>query len=106
MTTPRPPSDASEGSRAAVLIPRAGLTLMETTMPGRPKKGFGRTDLARAREARQLKVAVGLHCHLHNLCEDILNGDADKLAEFQEYLQYAPPSTKESIQRKLETRLP
>ena len=58
---------------------------------------MGKTELARRRETHRLMVGVGLVCHLHNLVREILAGDASKLPEFQEFVQYAPMSVKAKI---------
>jgi hypothetical protein len=51
----------------------------------------------RARASRRLMTSVGLHAHLRNLIREIKAGDASKLSEFQQFVQYAPAEMKSQL---------
>lgn len=48
----------------------------------------------RIKQSHNQMLSIQLDCHLHNLISDILKGDANKLPEFQQFIQYAPPEMK------------
>lgn len=54
------------------------------------KNGQGRNHLERQKQQHRAMVSVGLWTHLRNLADDIKAGDASKLSEFQQTVQYAP----------------
>lgn len=66
------------------------------------KNGMGSTEFARRRATAKLMVGVGLVAHLDNLLREILAGDASKLPEFQEFVQYAAPDVRCRLLEKLE----
>jgi hypothetical protein len=56
----------------------------------------------RRRQDRSLMLSVQLYAHFHNLVDAILAGDASKLSEFQQYIQYAPPLMREELLRRVD----
>jgi hypothetical protein len=63
--------------------------------------GKSKAQIIKGREAAKLMVGVGLVAHLHNLVEDILKGDASKLSDFQQYIQFAPNNVKQRLLQKI-----
>lgn len=61
------------------------------------KNGEGKTGIARRKASAKLMVGVGLWAHLQNLKQEILAGDASKLDEFQQMVQYAPERMRLSL---------
>ena len=58
-------------------------------------------DEQRAKDTNNKMACVGLYCHLLNLMDEILNGRSHKLTDFQEFIQYAPPTLKVQVLQKL-----
>lgn len=61
----------------------------------------------RVQEQRDLKahrqmVTIGLECELQLLIADILKGETNKLADFQQMVQFAPSEMKLRLLDKLE----
>jgi|HubBroStandDraft_2_1064218.scaffolds.fasta_scaffold15098_3 hypothetical protein len=60
----------------------------------------------REHETRMMMLAIGLECHLRNLMAEILAGDVSKISEFQEFIQFAPPSLNAKLNELLEGGAP
>ncbi len=54
-------------------------------------------DEERARHSHAVNVAIGLECHLRGLVREVQSGNAEKLIDFQQYIQYAPQPMRERI---------
>ncbi len=51
----------------------------------------------RDQHSRRVRLAIGLECHLRNLVREVQQGNADKLVDFQQYIQYTPQPMRERI---------
>ena len=67
-------------------------------------KYVNKKEQARRKETTRLMVGLGLSAHLNNLMDAILKGDASKLSEFQQVVQYAPAKMREQLLDRLEAR--
>lgn len=56
----------------------------------------------RTRATNRSILSIQLWAHLNNLVDEILAGDASRLSEFQQFIQYAP----DNLRMELLNRLP
>jgi hypothetical protein len=57
----------------------------------------------RTEAEQRLMNSVQLHAHLSNLIREIIvEKKTDKLIEFQQFIQYAPPEMRQEMLRKIE----
>ncbi len=68
------------------------------------KNGQGKAHLARQKEQVKNMVSVGLWAELHNLADEIIAGNAAKLADFQQMVQYAPDKMRLEVLDYIEKR--
>lgn len=66
---------------------------------------LSRSDQADKQQAEGL-VALGLYYRLHTLVDTVLDrADPEAAAEFQQLLQFAPPSVRESVLNRLDAAM-
>lgn len=68
------------------------------------KKIFTRPE-QRARNVTNLMVSLGVESQLRLLMDEILEGDIERLGEFAQLIQYAPPEMKARLLDRLDTAM-
>lgn len=66
------------------------------------EKEKGKTAQQRAKAKARVLVSVDRYAHLHNMLDEILGGDNTQLKEFQQMVQHASVSARESLLRRLD----